>query len=119
FSRAAGSASIVVQQQVTLKDIHTSVQETDAAASDPFPVDVVCSRDARPIVDVAIAAARSQRVWAPAAHWRGRLVLLDPSIDPAAVADGGPVRESWVADAVASIARDRDLQVAGARTPAG
>jgi hypothetical protein len=119
FSRAAGSGSIVVQQQVTLRDIHTSVQETGAAASDPFPVDVVCSTDARPIVDIAIAAARSQRVWAPAANRRGRLVLLDPSIDPAAVADAGPLRESWVADAIASIARDRDLQVAGAQTQAG
>ncbi len=118
FSRAKGSGSIVVQQQVTLRDIHTTVQETGAAASDPFPVDVVCSTDARPIVDVAIAAARSQRVWAPAANRRGRLVLLD-SIDPAAVADGAPVRESWVADAIASIARDRDLQIAGAQTPAG
>ena len=95
------------------------MQETGAAASDPFPVDVVCSTDARPIVDAAIAAARSQRVWAPAANRRGRLVLLDPSIDPAAVADGGPVTESWIADAVASIARDRDLQAAGAQTPAG
>jgi hypothetical protein len=117
FSRAAGSGSIVVQQQVTLRDIHTSVQETGAAAPDPFPVDVVCSTDARPIVDVAISAARSQRVWA-AANRRGRLVLLD-SIDPAAVADGAPVRESWVADAIASIVRDRDLQVAGSQTPAG
>jgi hypothetical protein len=118
FSRAAGSGSIVVQQQVTLKDIHTSVQETGAAAPDPFPVDVVCSTDARPIVDTAIAAVRSQRVWAPAANRRGRLVLLDSSIDPAAVADG-TVAESWIADAIASIARDRDLQVAGAQGPAG
>jgi Aerotolerance regulator N-terminal len=119
FSRAKGSEPIVVQQQVTLKDIHTSVQETDAAAPDPFPVDVVCSTDARPIVDTAIAAARWQRVWAPAANRRARLVLLDASIDPATVADAGPVTESWIADAVASIARDRDLQTAGAQTPAG
>jgi len=120
FSRAARPGSVVVQQQVTLDGARTSVQETGAAAgSDPFPVNVVCSTDARPMVDAAIAAVRSQRVWAPAANRRGRLVLLDPSIDPAGVADGGPVRESWVADAVASIARDRDLQVAGAQTPAG
>jgi Aerotolerance regulator N-terminal len=121
LSRAArsGSRSSVVQQQVTLKDIHTSVQEMDAAAPDRFPIDVVCSTEARPIVDTAIAAARSQRIWAPPANRRGRLVLLDPSIDPAAVADGGPVTESWIADAIASIARDRDLQTAGAQTPAG
>jgi hypothetical protein len=119
LSRADGSGSIVVQQQVTLKDIQTSVQETGAAAPEAFPVDVICSIDARPIVDTAIAAARSQRVWAPAANRRGRLVLLDPSIDPSAVADGGPVTESWIADAVAAIARDRDLQAAGAQTPAG
>ena len=118
FNRAKGSGSIVVQQQVTLRNTHTTVQETGADAPDPFPVEVVCSTDARPIVDVAIAAARSQRVWAPAANRRGRLVLLD-SIAPAAVADGAPVRESWVADAIASIVRDRDLQVAGSQTPAG
>jgi aerotolerance regulator-like protein len=117
--RVLASGSVVVQQQVRLKDVQTSVEETGAAASDPLPVDVVSSTDARPIVDIAIAAARSQRVWAPAANRRGRLVLLDPSMDPAAVADGGPVTESWIADAVASIARDRDLQAAGAQTPAG
>jgi hypothetical protein len=120
FSRAKESQSSVVQQQVTLKDIHTSVQETDAAAApDGFPIDIVCSTDARPIVNTAIAAARSQRLWAPAADRRGRLVLLDPSIDRVAAADGGPLTESWIADAVASIARDRDLQMAGAQTPAG
>jgi len=119
FGRAPGSESIVVQQQVTLKDVHTSVRETGAAAPDPFPVDVVCSTDARPIVDTAIAAVRSQRVWTPAANRRGRLVLLDSSIDPAAVADGGPVTQSWIADAIASIARDRDLHAAGAQTVAG
>jgi Aerotolerance regulator N-terminal len=118
FSRAAGSGPIVVQQQVTLKDIQTSVQETGAAVSDPFPVEVVCSTDARPIVDAAIAVARSERVWASATNRRGRLVLLDPSIDPAAIAHGGPITESWIADAVASIARDRDLQAAAAQTPA-
>src|SRR5262245_29346993 len=121
FSRANGFESSVVQQQVTLKDIHTSVQESNAAAAAPdrFPIDVVCSTDARPIVDTAIAAARSQRIWVPAANRRGRLVLLDSSIDPAADADGGPITESWIADAVASITRDRDLQTAGAQTPAG
>ena len=119
FSRAAGSGSIVVQQQVTLKDVHTSVRETGAAAPDPFPVDVVSSTDARPIVDTAIAAVRSQRVWAPAANRRGRLVLLDSSIDPAAAVDGGPVTQPWIADAIASIARDRDLQAAGAQAVAG
>src|SRR5262245_33926476 len=70
FRRANGFDSIVVQHQLTLEDIHTSVQETDVAAPDPFPVDVVCSTDARPIVDAAIAAARSQRIWAPAANRR-------------------------------------------------
>jgi hypothetical protein len=119
FSRAPGSESIVVQQQLTLKDVHTSVRETGAAAPDPFPVDVVCSTDARPIVDTAIAAVRSQRVWTPAANRRGRLVLLDSSVDPATVADGGPVTQSWIADAIASIARDRDLHAAGAQTAAG
>ena len=117
--RVLASGSIVVQQQVRLKDIETSVQETGAAAPDLFPVDVVCSTDARPAVDAAIGAARSQRLWAPAANRRARLVLLDPSIDPVAAAAGGPVTESWIADAVASIARDRDLQTAGAQTPAG
>ena len=120
FSRAVGAGAVVVQQQVTLNGARTSVQETGAAAgSGPFPVNVVCSTDARPMVDAAIAAVRSQRVWAPAANRRGRLVLLDPPIDPAAVVDGGAVLEPWLADAVASIARDRDLQAAGAQTPTG
>jgi hypothetical protein len=115
---AKGSASIV-RRTVTLKGTATGVRETAAAASDTFPIEIVCSTDARPIVEAAIAATRGHRVWAPASNRRGRLVLVDASADPTAIADAGPVVESWAADAVASIARDPDLQSAGADMPAG
>jgi Aerotolerance regulator N-terminal len=110
---------VVHQQTVALKGVTTSVRETVASAPVGFPVDVVCAADARPAVDAAIAAVRSERVWAPAADRRARLVLIGTSVDSSAIADARPVTVAWTADAMASVTRDPELQAEASEAPAG
>jgi len=112
-------AVALTAQTVALNDASTRVREAGATEPAGFPIDIVCSTDARPIVDAAIAATLSQRVWAPAANRRGRLVLVEPSLDPSAIADVGPIVQPWEADGVASMVRDRELQTTGSQVPGG
>jgi hypothetical protein len=121
FSQAAVSRSraVVHQQTVELNGTATSVRETPASTPDGFPIDVVCAADARPAVNAAIAAVRSERVWAPAADRHARLVLIATPVDATGIADARPVNDAWTADTIASIARDRELQSEAADVPAG
>lgn len=121
FSRAAGSRAraVVHQQTVALSGVTTSVRETVASAPEGFPIDVVCAADARPAVNAAIAAVRSERVWAPPADRRARLVLIGTAVDSTGLADVRPVNEAWTADAIASMTRDRELQAEASSVPAG
>jgi hypothetical protein len=107
------------RQTVTLSRDRTSVTELPASDLRPLPLEVVSSSAARPLLDLATAAVISQRVWAPAANRHGRLVLVEASIDPSAIADAAPIVEPWSADAVASMVKDHDLQTAGSQVPAG
>jgi hypothetical protein len=110
---------VVHQQTVALNGVSTSVRETVASAAEAFPVDVVCAADARAAVDAAIAAVRSERVWAPAADRRARLVLIGTPVDSTAIADARPVNVAWTADAIASVSRDPELQAEASAVPAG
>ena len=110
---------MVHEQTVELNGTATSVRETAASAHDRFPIDVVCAADARPAVDAAIAAVRSERVWAPAADRHARLVLIGTPVDATGIADARPVNDAWTADAIAWIARDRELQAEASEAPAG
>jgi hypothetical protein len=95
----------------------------------PWPIDVLASPAARSTADAAVAAVLAQRVWAPAPDRRAQLVLLDaggfpmnPGVAPrvmSAVSTAGPVRVAWMADAIARITRDADLQAAARRVPSG
>jgi hypothetical protein len=120
FSRAAAHVLPVLRRHtVELNGAATSVRETVEAVPVGFPVDVVCAADARPAVDAAIAAVRSERVWAPAAERRARLVLIGTSVDSTAIADARPVNVAWTADAIASVTRDPELQAEASAAPAG
>ena len=121
FSRAAASRvlPVVRRHTVVLNGAATSVRETVEAAPQGFPIDVVCAADARPAADAAIAAVRSERVWAPPANRRGRLVLIGTPVDSTGIADARPVNEAWTADAIASITTDRELQAEASNVPAG
>jgi hypothetical protein len=109
---------VLHQQTVEVNAIATTVRETVAAPA-AFPIDVVCAAGARPAVDAAIAAVRSERVWAPAAGRRARLVLIGTPADSTGIADAKPVNEAWTADAIASMARDRELQAEASSVPVG
>ena len=92
--RPRARAVVVDQQTVELNGTATSVGETAASAPDRFPIDVVCAADARPAVDAAIAAVRSERVWAPTADRHARLVLIGTPVDAAGIADARPVNDA-------------------------
>jgi len=102
--------SAIRRQTVQLNAAITTVREQVIAAPDRFPIDIVCAADARPTADAAVAAVRSERVWAPTADRRGRLVLIGSAGDSTALADARPVTDAWAADAIAAIARDDELQ---------
>lgn len=118
--RVLTSASDARAREVTLRGPQTLVREIVSAERVAWPIDVRAPVAAQPAVDAALAAVLSQRVWAPPADHRARLVLVDvaqafrPAIDDAAV-----IQQPWMADAVARIARDRELQTAASRVATG
>jgi hypothetical protein len=108
------TAGGAVERQVTLEGDRTSIKETPSAESAPWPIDVVSSSPAdRPAVDAAIAAVRSQQVWA-APPDRRAILQVAQGFSPAL-----PIRQPWMAAAVARISADRDLASAAARVAAG
>jgi hypothetical protein len=109
FSRAS-NRPVLLQQTVELNGAATTVREEAAATPDRFPIDVVCSADARRAADAAIAAVRAQRIWAPPGDRRARLALIGTSDDTPAFADARAVSQAWAADALSRIARDHELQ---------
>jgi hypothetical protein len=108
-----------LRRTITLSGSQTSVlDEPAAAAAVLWPVEIVAPVDARPAVDAAIDAVLSQRVWKPAPDRRVRLIVLDRSGRPSTTVDAEPIRLSWMADAVARIARDAELHDEADRTAA-
>ena len=53
-----------IEREVTLERDRTAVRETPSAESIAWPIEVVSPPADRPAIDAAIAAVRSQRVWA-------------------------------------------------------
>jgi hypothetical protein len=122
----------VVAREATLNGAQTVVRETAGKDRASWPIDVRAPRAAQAAVDAAVAAVHSQRVWAPPANRQARLVLLEtappdgvaspngavqafrPAID-----DATAIREPWMAEAVARIAGDGDLQTAASRVATG
>jgi hypothetical protein len=112
-------------RDVTLDGNRTSVHETAAVEPAGVPIDVVSSPTAKPAIDAAIAAVRSQRVWTASPDRRARLVVVDAAegVKPASPAAQGfnpaIMTSPWMADVSARIARDDALRAAGARVGAG
>jgi aerotolerance regulator-like protein len=108
-----------LDREVTVAGPTTMVRDLSPAdASDaraPIPLEVTAAAAARPVVAAAIAAVLSKRVWSPPPSRRARLLIVD-SGDGATMAPngaGGPI-DPWIADAIARITRDGDLQRAAA-----
>ena len=106
-----------VDREVTLAGSQTSVS-TAAAPAEPnvWPIEVFASPEDRGAVDAARSAVLTERVWAPPAD---RLVRLFVAPRNVAGPDAQPVHMPWIADAIARIAHDADLQTAAARLPRG
>ena len=114
LATASGPRSIAP----TLTGAQTSAAERAGGAPVSLPLDVHASPQAKAVVNAAIAAVLSGRVWTPGTGRRLRLVVADGGrvVTPG---DAERTRVPWMADAVAAIARDRDVRDASARIVAG
>ena len=110
----------VLARDVTLDGVQTSVRDTAAADSTSWPIEVIHAPASKPAADAAVAAVLSRGVWAPAPGRRVRLVV-DAEKGPYPVSGIGasPVRTPWIADAIARLVRDDELQMAAARVATG
>jgi Aerotolerance regulator N-terminal len=105
----------------------TRVSEDVGDASARWPIEIVAPPDLLDTADAALAAVGSRHVPQPPPDCRGRLILLPPadaeivttSVQPSWDGGGESVRVAWMADAIARMARDHDLQEEAARAPSG
>jgi len=68
--------------------------------------------------DALIAAVLSQRVLAPVNGRTARVVSVGSADVERVTASASPIRDAWIADGVAAIARDRDVRAAAKTTTA-
>jgi Aerotolerance regulator N-terminal len=113
------SADGIVEREVTLDGARTSVHDRlttgpTAGGALGVPIEVVAAPSARPFVDAAIAAVLGERVWSPPQARRARLVLASPGSAAPEVTAGNGEMEPWIAEAIARLTRDDDLQRASA-----
>jgi len=118
--RVLGTAGVLARD-VTLEGVQTSVRESAAADPAPWPIEVVHAPASKPAADAAVAAVLSQRVWAPLPGRHARLVIVDSEkgYDPVSGVSASPVRTPWIADAIARLIRDDELQTAAAHVATG
>ncbi len=108
------------RQNVTLDGARTLVAETPVTPVTDWPIEISAPASDRPVLDAAIAAVRSERVWAPSTDRRARLVVVNPAgTTSSALAASSAIQQPWMAEAVFRIARDKDLQAAAAAVPVG
>ena len=113
------TAGGALARDVTLDGERTSVREAAAGNAVAWPVEVVSSPADHRLLEAAIAAVLSQRVWAGPPDHRARLVLIASTSDAAQVSRPALIAQAWMAEAVASMARDRDLGEASGRVASG
>jgi len=117
-------------REVTLSGERTSFRDLDASDPAVWPIEIVAPAADKPALDAAAVAVLSEHVWAAPPDRRARVVLIPatPTSDvvqafrPAVVngvSDAVPITVPWMADAVARIARDADVQAASHRVTAG
>jgi len=104
-------------REATLDGPRTVVRETPSADPAVWPIEILNARDAQQAVDAAVAAVLSQRVPVPAAGQRARVAIVEAGRTIEGTAS--QVRTPWIADAIARVTRDPDLQATARRVPAG
>jgi hypothetical protein len=121
-------------REVTLSGERTSFRDKDAGDPAVWPIEIVAPAADKPALDAAAAAVLSRHAWAAPPDRRARVVLIpatsadlppsrslrygEPSVVNG-VSDAVPITVPWVADAVARIARDADVQAASHHVAAG
>jgi len=114
------SRAEVRTRTLTLSRAQTSVHDDRSGTPATWPVEVVARDDAQAVVDAAISAVLQQRVRAPMPDRKARLVIADRGFNGAAgLNDTGPIRSAWMADAIAQIASDDDVQAEASRASTG
>ena len=106
------------RRSVVLTGPATSVREAGDTVPAAWPIEVIAPSDLQRTVDAARDAVLSLRVRAPAADRRAQLVFAQGS-DVRVAGDVAAIRTPWMADSLARVARDTDLQSEAARVPAG
>lgn len=103
-------------RDITFDGVRTTVRETPIDGPPAWPIDVVTATADQPAADAARAAVLSQRVWAGPPDRRVRLFIGGSR---GTISTAAEIVVSWMADAVARIARDREFRDAGARVATG
>lgn len=110
--RARGGA--LYRRTIELDGPSTSVVDRDGGEQADFPVRVIADVSSKAAIDAAISAVRSVSIGVPAPGHRARLVIAGPRLDHAALV-AEPVRVPWIADVLADVSNDSDLQTSAAR----
>jgi len=117
------TADGAVDRDVTLDGPATTLAERPAmSATGALPIEVVARQPSNASMEAAVAAVTQQRVRAAAAGRSARLVVVDRESDTgvqAATATAAAVTTPWMADAVATLAADADLQAVSRRLATG
>jgi Aerotolerance regulator N-terminal len=108
------SADRTLARQVMLEGSRTSVRDSASTQESPWAIEIVNPPAMQPAIDSAVAAVLDRRVWAPLPDRRATLVVA-PGADAQVPSGAGSIRTPWIADTVARLARDRDLQLAASR----
>jgi len=115
------SSGGTIDRQVRLDGVATSVIDLPTrdrtAHTAALPIEVVASERANALVDAALTAVLARRVWSPPPGRRAQFFVSDD--DTASLARSIAVTAAltpWMAEAIARMIRDTDLQQAAART---
>jgi hypothetical protein len=111
-----GPSDAAGRVRVTPRDILLTGAETQVFYRAPHeaeaPIEIDAPVEARPVIDAALGAVLSESVLAAAPHRLARLVFVGAQTFADTVAGATPIRQAWMADAVAAIARDAEFLAA-------
>jgi hypothetical protein len=102
----------VLERTIDLAGASTSVRDSSREPA-MVPVEIVAPPEGRKAAEAALTAVLSQRVFAPLPGRSARVVFAGPPQFDRAATPAAPT-EPWLADAIARIARDEDLQAVNA-----
>ncbi len=110
---AESGAAVTLTPRIVLNGPATSVSDAGERAEAPWPLEIQAPPDAQPAIRAAVSAVLATRVRRPDRDHRARLILDNVVLPDFVLPGATAIRTPWIADAVARIARDRDLQIGG------